>query len=302
MMNFCMEQARRDTGTTRVEAGVSFVADTFPAANHPCVAAGQWATGILQYGIGHGTSVASVLGGRRYGVAKEVILTPVRVFGCNGGANSTRFLDGLDWIRVHYASNGIPAVVNVSGYVLRLDPGVANTDRDAIEASVNQTIAAGLVFVASANNQNGDACWTSPAHIPGVITVAGSALGTSFGSVWDTTWVSPDPVYNEDTNVDPGTSWGVCVDIFAPAHNIRSAHVTSATAFRTQNHSGTSFAAPHVAGSVARWLQGRSKSTTNPASAWSFLNAYAGLDNLVDTVDNPLNGSPNKLIHMATTD
>lgn len=83
------------TGTTRVEAGVSFVADSF-SANHPCAVAGQWYTGTQEYAAGHGTSVASVLGGRRYGVAKEVTLTPVRVFACNGGANTTRFLDGLN--------------------------------------------------------------------------------------------------------------------------------------------------------------------------------------------------------------
>lgn len=177
------------TGTTRVEAGVSFIKDTF-SANHPCVNPPGWMPENTEqqintsYKAGHGTSVASVLGGRRYGVAKEVILTPVRVASCSGGQSVTRFLDGLDWILADYQLRSNPAVVNISGYVLRWDPGVANADRDAIEASVNELRWNGIVIVSSANNRNEDACWTSPAHIPNGITVGGSMINGAQDSRW----------------------------------------------------------------------------------------------------------------------
>lgn len=288
------------TGTTRVEAGVSFVADSY-TANHPCVTAPGWMPETTQgeinaaYGAGHGTSVASVLGGRRYGVAKEVILTPVRVAGCTGGQSVTRFLDGLDWILSDYQLRTNPAVLNISMYVLRWDPGVPNADRDAVEASVNQLIWNGIVVVSSANNRNEDACWTSPGHIPNGITVGGSEIKGG----QETRWVSANPIWSE-SNKDPGSNWGVCVDIFAPAAGIRSAHVSSATAFRALHTSGTSFAAPLVGGAVARFLQGRNKSIFNPPNAWDYINSVSTLNSLNDAVE-ALNGSPNKVLYFPPT-
>jgi subtilisin family serine protease len=83
---------------------------------------------------------------------------------------------------------------------------------------------------ASAGNDAQDACSASPASEKTAITV-GATENTS------------DRVANF-SNI------GKCVDIFAPGRNIKSAGIASNDA--TNILSGTSQAAPHVAGTIAR--------------------------------------------------
>src|SRR4029079_664904 len=62
-------------------------------------------------GSGHGTLVASVAAGLRFGVAKSATIHPVRVSKSNGGSFSSWVALGLDWV----AGNALkPAVVNLS--------------------------------------------------------------------------------------------------------------------------------------------------------------------------------------------
>jgi subtilisin family serine protease len=82
--------------------------------------------------------------------------------------------------------------------------------------------------VVAAGNDNADACTASPAREPSAITVAAS---------------------NDLDSRTSFSNWGTCVDIFAPGGGITSAWNTSATA--TNTLSGTSMAAPHVAGVAA---------------------------------------------------
>ena len=97
------------TGSSRVEAGVSFVADGY-AANAPCTAEPDE---TLLIG-GHGTAVASVLGGRRMGVAKNVRIIPVRTVNCSGTGVVSASIDGLNWILDHYDTHAYAGVVNIS--------------------------------------------------------------------------------------------------------------------------------------------------------------------------------------------
>ena len=82
------------------------------AANNPC-------NGFNgdEY-IGHGTAVASALGGTNTGVAKNVILVPVKVINCSRQGSMLAIARGLDWIisdmQAHPA--GTRAVVSMSVY------------------------------------------------------------------------------------------------------------------------------------------------------------------------------------------
>jgi aqualysin 1 len=205
-------------------AGVhAFVVDTGIRADH------QEFYGRLQPGFsaiadgngtndchGHGTHVAGTLGGTTHGVAKGVSLTPVRVLDCTGSGAWSSVIAGIDYV----ANSPLrPAVANLS---------LGGAASDAVDAAVAGAVAKGVVMVVAAGNDNADACTASPAREPSAITVAAS---------------------NDLDSRTSFSNWGTCVDIFAPGGGITSAWNTSATA--TNTLSGTSMAAPHVAGVAA---------------------------------------------------
>ncbi len=165
---------------------------------------------------GHGTHVTGTIGGKNYGVAKDVTVHPVRVFGCSGSTTNSAILAGIDWV-VDNAEK--PAVVNMS---------LGGSLSTALNRAVQEMIDAGISVVVAAGNSNANACNSSPAALPAAITV-GSTTSTDARSSF--------------------SNFGRCLDIFAPGSSILSAWFNSNTA--TQTISGTSMASPHVAGAVA---------------------------------------------------
>lgn len=186
---------------------------------------------------GHGTHVAGTVAGTTWGIAKAVKLVGVRVLDCNGSGTWSGVIAGLDWVAANAAK---PAVANMSL------GGGANS---SVDDAVNRTIAAGVsVIVAAGNGNRGgkaqDACGYSPARVPAALTIGAT------------------------TSSDAKTSWsnyGDCVDFFAPGASITSAWHTSPTA--TNTISGTSMAAPHVAGVAALYLQQAMTATPDVVSA-----------------------------------
>jgi subtilisin family serine protease len=208
---------------------------------------------------GHGTHVAATVGGTTFGVADKVTLHPVRVLDCNGSGSNSGVVAGVDWVR---ANRILPAVANMS-----LGGGVSS----ALDTAVTNAINAGVTFALAAGNENVDACNTSPARVAAAITVGAT------------------------TNTDARASFsnfGTCLDIFAPGQNITSAWLTSDTA--TNTISGTSMAAPHVAGAAAIYLA--SSPTATPAIVRNALVTNA----TIGKVTSPGTGSPNALLFVTT--
>ncbi|HPC83150.1 MAG TPA: S8 family serine peptidase [Thermoanaerobaculaceae bacterium] len=180
---------------------------------------------------GHGTAVAGVIGGQTYGVAKSVTLHPVRVLGCNGTGTVSDVIAGVDWVTSQRPAPA-PRKKN-SPPPAPLPPAVANMSlitaaSSALDAAVQASIDAGITYVVAAGNQGGDACGYSPARLSAAITVGAS---------------------NDADNVWVYSNAGPCVDLFAPGTLI-----TSSSAFDDASAltlSGTSLAAPHVAGTAA---------------------------------------------------
>lgn len=169
---------------------------------------------------GHGTHVAGIVGGSTYGVAKNIKITPIKIFDCNGTSSISGIVAGIDWI----IQNGrLPGVINMS-----IGISVSHT----IDQAVNSAYDAGYVVVASAGNFAGRACDQSPARASKVITV-GSSDVTDVKSYY--------------------SNYGVCVDVFAPGSSILSSWFSDNTASKYLN--GTSMSSPHVAGVAALILQ-----------------------------------------------
>nr|WP_083666133.1 S8 family peptidase [Saccharomonospora sp. CUA-673] len=206
---------------------------------------------------GHGTHVAGTVGGAEYGVAKSVDLVPVRVLGCEGSGTNAGVIAGIDWVTENASG---PSVANMS---------LGGTASTAVDDAVENSIAAGVTYALAAGNENADACNSSPARV---------ADGLTVGSTTDT------DARSSFSNV------GSCVDIFAPGSDITSAWHTGDTADNTI--SGTSMAAPHVAGAAAIYL------AANTSAAPSEVHGAIVDGGSEGVVGNPGSGSPNVLLNV----
>lgn len=206
---------------------------------------------------GHGTHVAGTVGGTTWGVAKQVRLVPVRVFGCTGGSANSTIIAGIDWVR---ANRVLPAVANMS---------LGGPASSATDTATNNLINSGVTVVVAAGNNNGaNACNYSPARVANAVTV-GSTTSTDARSSF--------------SNI------GSCVNIFAPGSSITSAWSTSTSASNTI--SGTSMASPHVAGAAALYL------TNNPSASPATVRNWLYSNSTPNRVSNPGTGSPNRLLY-----
>jgi subtilisin family serine protease len=205
---------------------------------------------------GHGTHVAGTVGGASYGVAKAVTLYAVRVLDCYGGGTSSGVIAGIDWVTANHLS---PAVANMS---------LGGSYDQALNAAVEGSINSGVTYAIAAGNSATDACTFSPASAPHAITVGASNK------------------LDEQANY---SNFGNCVDLYAPGSAIKSDWNTSDIASYTL--SGTSMAAPHVAGAAALYLEDHPLDSPGAVAAALAATATQGLITKIGA------GSPNLLLY-----
>lgn len=211
---------------------------------------------------GHGTHVAGVAAGSTYGVAKGVTVHPVRVLDCGGQGPVSNIVAGVDWIAAHYTgTEPTRAVVNLSlraGYSQALDQAVA------------ASVALGITYVVAAGNDADDACYLSPGRLSQSITVGAT---DESGARW------------------ASSNTGTCVDLFAPGVLIYSAFNRADDDVVPMT--GTSSAAPHVAGTAALVLAADPNLTPDEVQAAILAEATA------EVVTDVGQGSPNLLLYSA---
>lgn len=176
---------------------------------------------------GHGTHVSGTIGGTTYGVAKNVTLVAVRVFGCGSSTTTAAIIAGVDWVTGDHLA-GQPAVANMSlggGANTALDTAVRNMITDGVSAGI--AAGNGNILGIPVNS-----CNQSPARVAEAITVGATDMNDAKASF---------------------SNYGTCVDLHAPGVGITSSWATSDTA--TNTISGTSMATPHVVGVAAQFLQ-----------------------------------------------
>lgn len=185
----------------------------------------------------HGTHVAGLVAGLTYGAAKDATIVPVVVLpGCDQNGATSDLLAGLDWVADRHAQHQGPAVMTIS--ILVSDSSVYDVVKDRFD----ELMKLGITIVVSAGNYAEDACLYVPAKLKGVITVAASSTSLSGNTPWES------------------TNYGPCVNIWATGKSVESASGENTSA--THVLSGTSQAAPLVAGVVAQLLQRRPNMTT----------------------------------------
>ncbi|MGW2398322.1 S8 family peptidase [Kitasatospora sp. NPDC001664] len=212
---------------------------------------------VADDGNGHGTHVAGTAAGSTYGVAKQASVVAVQVLDENGEGTYEQVIAGVDWVTRNAVK---PAVVNMS---LGGDPD------ETLDAAVRASIASGLTYTVAAGNQGIDAAEHSPARVSTAITVGAS-------------------------DIDDRAAWysnhGPLVDLYAPGDEIVSASNGYDEAEATL--SGTSMAAPHVAGAAALHLAGHR--TATPAQVAAALTSTATSGSLRDLEE----GTPDRLLYL----
>ncbi|PKK75357.1 subtilisin-like protein, partial [Rhizophagus irregularis] len=188
---------------------------------------------------GHGTNVAGIIGGKKFGVSKKTKLIAVKVLNQDGQGSSLTVTAGLSFvIDQHKKSSNKKTIINLS---------LAGAFSQAINTMVSQCSNAGIHVVVSAGDGSGDACKASPASAPQAITVGATEKSSN--------------------NITSFTNTGSCVKIFAPGRDIIAAGAFLADSL--SQASGTSQACPHVAGTVALIIS--KKGNMSPSSMVSEL-------------------------------
>lgn len=209
---------------------------------------------------GHGTHVSGTIAGTTYGVAKKATLYPIRVLDCQGSGSTDGVISGIEWVA---ANARLPAVANMS---------LGGNKLQSINDAVSKAISRGIVFVAAAGNSSDDSCRYSPASVPEAITVAAAD--------------------RNDTSAN-FSSFGSCVDLYAPGVSILSAGISNNSSSATM--SGTSMASPHTAGVVALLLGKTPNAKPSAIAAQLINNATRGVLSSVPS------GTANLLLYSPST-
>jgi len=113
---------------------------------------------------------------------------------------------------------------------------VGTTAYNGLDEAIRSSIEAGVVYVLAAGNEGVDASTVTPAHVAEAITVGAYDAGEAFS------WFS---------------NHGPVVDILAPGEDVEVLYRLNTITWT----SGTSVAAPHVAGAAALLLARRPRMT-----------------------------------------
>lgn len=184
----------------------------------------------------HGTHVAGIAVGSQdeggdpeRGVAPAANLIAVQIFktDADGKRSGGRFSDlaaGLTWIAEQQGAEANIAAVNISlGTTATYADGCTVS---VMSAAVDAALDAGIATIAAAGNESDPGQMSAPACMSNVLAVGATTL---------------------DGNIAAYSNLSEATDVVAPGSGIRSATLNNAYSTK----SGTSMAAPHVAGAAA---------------------------------------------------
>jgi subtilisin family serine protease len=204
---------------------------------------------------GHGTVVAGIAASSLHGVARQAGVRSVKVLDCNGSGTLSTLLAGIDYIAKKARG---PSVAVMSW---------AYGPSDVLVAAVSKLVAQGVFVASSAGNTGRDDCTVAPRAAVGVLVVANSTI---------------------DDKRNTSSSTGSCVGLYAPGTGI----VAPVPGGGTASYSGTSMAAPFVAGVAALYKQTYGDAPSATVKQWIEENATPGV-----IAGGGTGGTPNLLLN-----
>jgi serine protease AprX len=288
---------RRDLGYDGTGVGIAVI-DSGVSAQHDDLMGANGAPRVDQFvdfvnnrnhpydDYGHGTHVAGIIagngydsGGARSGIAPGARLTVLKVLDDSGNGRISDVIDALAYVITNKDALNI-RIINLS-----VATGVYESyNTDPLTLAAQRAVQAGIVVVAAAGNNGRDPSGlrrhggiTAPGNAPWVLTVgASSHMGT----------VDPsDDTMATFSSLGPtAIDYGAKPDVVAPGVGIESLSNPNSTFYSTRaaylldgtistsyrpylSMSGTSMAAPVVAGTVALMLQANPALTPNAVKA-----------------------------------
>jgi hypothetical protein len=201
---------------------------------------------------GHGTHDAGIVAGTRYGVAKQALIVPVRILGCNARGMGWQAIAGIDWV-MHNAQ--APAVM-----LLPFDTTAGEGPLFAVDAAVRSAVISGITTIVAAGNDGQVEPEVSPGEVAEAIGVGATDQSDSAA------------VFSNRTAQAPRTD--NVIDISAPGVSIPSDSWLDPSGTSPLVRSGTSAAASFVAGLAAQLLQDEPTHTQDDVREQLIASAY----------------------------
>jgi len=218
---------------------------------------------------GHGTHVAGTIGAIDneedvLGVASQATLHAVKVLNSQGSGSFSDVIAGIDWVADQTKTLGVATVANMSlggsGSKTGTCSNTGFSGTDAFHQAICNAKNAGVVFAVAAGNEGIDSENKVPAaYDDAVMTVSATQEGDNWPS-WSN-WGDGNAAWTSNLSAP--------VAIAAPGVSVLSTKMGGGTT----EMSGTSMAAPNVAGSIALYLS----RNTQSADSTAFTNARAAL-------------------------
>ena len=168
---------------------------------------------------GHGTCVASLIGGKTVGISNRVTLHSVKVLDSSGSGYVSDIIAGLNWIKQYKKPNSI---INMS---------FGGSYSKSLDTVIKQCILANIPIVCSSGNSGIDASNSSPANSSSVYTIS---------------------AYDSNKTRPAWANFGPVVTTFAPGESVKAAWNDSTSSYYLVG--GTSFSCPITVGIIARFL------------------------------------------------